>query len=151
MVIYKVLSEQIPFHQYATLVTPGKVVKGDCPKRPQGVEGIWFMNDVWEVLGRCWTPQPGNHPSIEDVLQCLKKASGFWTPPSPWLLAASPTPGSLTPEFSDITTLENADRILVSSPSQVSLLQPSGKLELDESAGIVNVVGQTSFSDKFHY
>ena len=76
MVIYEVLSERIPFHQYATLVIPGKVVKGDRPKRPQGVEGIWFTNDVWEALGRCWTPQPGNRPNIEDVLQCLEQVSG---------------------------------------------------------------------------
>ena len=84
MVVYEVLSGRMPFYQYVNLVIPGRVVGGDRPKRPRGTEGVWFTDDVWEVLGRCWNPQPGNRPNIEDVLRCLEKASRSWTPS--WLL-----------------------------------------------------------------
>ena len=67
MVIYKVLSGNKPFYGFADWVTYGKVFRGDRPERPQGVKGIWLTDEVWGVLGLCWTPQPENHPSIEDV------------------------------------------------------------------------------------
>jgi len=51
MVIYEVLSGHMPFHQYASWSVPIKVVRGDRPERPQGAEGAWFADGVWEVLG----------------------------------------------------------------------------------------------------
>ena len=102
MVIYEVLSGWIPFHQYADLTVPGKVVGGDRPERPQGVEGIWFTDDVWEALGRCWAPQPGNRPNIEDVLRCLEKDSRSSMPLLPLLAVQSiiknPTTGTFIPQ-----------------------------------------------------
>ena len=89
MVVYEVLSGRMPFYQYVNLVIPGKVVAGDRPKRPRGTEGAWFTDDVWEGLGRCWKPQPGNRPNIEEVLWCLEKASRSWTPS--WLLVVQST------------------------------------------------------------
>ena len=85
MVIYEVLSERMPFHRYLDLAISWKVLTGERPERPRGAG---FTDDVWEVLKRCWAPQPGDRPSIKDVLQCLEKASESWIPPSP----RSPTP-----------------------------------------------------------
>ena len=82
MVIYEVLSLHIPFHQYRILVVSGKVVRGDRPERPQGADGVWFTDDVWEMLGCCWVPEPRNRPSIEDVLRCLEEVLASWRPPS---------------------------------------------------------------------
>ena len=76
MVVYEVLSRRVPFHQYADYAVVVKVLKGDHPMRPRGEEGMWFTEDVWSMLGRCWEPSPVNRPSIEDILQCLEKASG---------------------------------------------------------------------------
>ena len=82
MVIYEVLSGRIPFYQYTNWSIPAKVVRGDRPGRPEGAEGAWFADDVWEALERCWVPQPKDRSSVEDVLQCLEKASRSWTRPS---------------------------------------------------------------------
>ena len=130
MVIYEVLSGRMPFYRYANLIIPGKVVGGERPKRPQGAEGVWFTDDVWGLLGRCWESQPENRPNIEDVLQCLEKVSRSWIPSSRWL-ANPPIASSLTQEFSDT---ESTDGSEVSYPSQVVL-------DLEESAGIVSGVG----------
>jgi len=78
MTIYEVLSEQRPFSQCRGCVVV-KIIKGERPGRPQGVEGTWFTDDVWSTLKNCWEPIPGDRPSITSVLQCLENASGSWT------------------------------------------------------------------------
>ena len=129
MVIYEVLSGHLPFYQFANRVISGKILRGDRPERPQGIEGVWFTDEIWEILVSCWTAQPEIRPSIEDVLQCLRRASGSWKPPSPQLLAILSTASSLTQELSDIITVESTDASDASESSK--------KLDQGESAGMI--------------
>ncbi|KAF9647563.1 kinase-like protein [Thelephora ganbajun] len=136
MVVYEVLSGRIPFHQYGKWVISSKVSRGDRPERPQGAEGEWFTDDVWEVIERCWMHQPGSRPSIENVLQYLEKFSRFWTPSS--------RPSVVTPSTLDLSTLYafeisngrnlNADEGEASSPFELST-----KLSLEDYADDNNV------------
>jgi len=48
---------------------------GERPERPKGVEGVWFTDDLWRMLSRCWAPQPESRPSIAAVLECLERVS----------------------------------------------------------------------------
>jgi len=66
MVTYEVISGNPPFHQYGNWTVFIKVVSGERPTR-----GVGFTDSLWEMLELCWTPQPNDRPSIEDVLQCL--------------------------------------------------------------------------------
>ena len=104
MVVYEVLSGQAPFSRYNKYVAVGKVLKGERPERPQGVGGIWFTDDIWSILGRCWEPKPGNRPSIEDVLRRLEEASSLWTPPSRPAEATPPPADSPPWSLSDLST-----------------------------------------------
>ena len=146
MVIYEVLSRQIPFYQYANLVIPGKVLRGDRPEKPQGPEGVWFVDDMWGILERCWAPQSGNRTSIKDVLQCLERVSRSWTLP-PRLLAVASIPSPLTRRYSDTIVVESTDRNVVSTPSQVAPPQLSERLD----TGIISGVGRTSLLKEFLY
>ena len=87
MVIYEVLSGQVPFAQYRNrLGAATKVLGGGRPERPQGVEGRWFTDDVWRILEHCWRHEPSDRPSVRDVLlhwESLEKVSGSWTLPPP--------------------------------------------------------------------
>ena len=83
MVIYEVLSQRVPFYQYEDLSIFEKVMQGDRPKRAEGVEGIWFTNDIWKLLERCWVPTPWNRPIIDHVLHYLGEASRSRIQPSP--------------------------------------------------------------------
>jgi len=139
MVIYEVLSGHIPFDRFPTWVISGKVFRGDRPERPQGAKGVWFTDEVWEVLGFCWTPQPENRPSIEDVLQCLDGASGSWEPLSPHLSVVLSIADSLARGPSSVITVESMD---VSNTSP--LYQPSEKPGQEESVGIANQVSWVS-------
>ena len=149
MVMYEVFSGRVPFYQYPRLAIPGKVIGGSRPERPQEEEGVWFTDDVWEVLRRCWAPQPVNRPRIKDVLQDLEEASKSWVPPPPQLLAAPSTADSPTWGFSDIIDPESTDGSGVTPSSHVAPSQPL-KPDQEGSVGIVNGVGWTRLLDEFY-
>jgi len=83
MVILEVLSGQVPFPRDGPLIVMRKVIDGDRPGRPQGVEGPWFVDDLWEILELCWSPLPKSRPTVEVALDCLKRVSPFWQPLPP--------------------------------------------------------------------
>ena len=70
MVIYETISGHLPFHAYTDLSVFVKVLEGKRPSR----EGK-FVDNLWETLERCWTPQPNARPRVEDVLQYLERVS----------------------------------------------------------------------------
>ena len=153
MVMYEVLSGRAPFYRYKnnqSFVIPGKVIAGDRPERPQGAEGAWFTDYVWETVERCWKPQPRDRPNIEVVLQCLEGVSKSWIPPSPRSSIVPSTADSLTHGSSYTITMESTDGSGASSLLSVAPPQPLEKLCLEGSAGIANGVSRTSL-DEFQY
>ena len=83
MTIYEVLSGHIPFHDLRNDDLVGaKILAGIRPERPQGVEGVWFTDTVWEILERCWKQQPADRPDVSDALECFERVSMLWTPDS---------------------------------------------------------------------
>ena len=83
MVILEVLSGKAPFKPYKDLIVVQKVVEGERPERPQGAEGPWFTDGLWETLGQCWSPRPEHRPTIEAVLKRLERVSITWRPLPP--------------------------------------------------------------------
>ena len=81
MVIYEVLSGQVPFALLKVLIAIREVIMGGRPQRPEGMDGVWFTDDVWEVVNLCWEAQPERRPSIETVFECLERASETWKSP----------------------------------------------------------------------
>ena len=81
MVIYEVLSGRAPFSPLKDVNVMLKVIEGERPGRPGGVEGTWFSDDLWKMLGLCWSTQPKDRPSVDTVLDSLKQISGTWNPP----------------------------------------------------------------------
>jgi len=78
MVIYETISGNFPFHKDTDLAVFMKVVEGERPPR-----GAKFPKNLWEMLERCWVPEPDSRPTIEDVLHCLGMAPDLLEPPSP--------------------------------------------------------------------
>ena len=78
MVTLEVLSGQAPFAQYKDLDIVWKVIKGEHPGRPKGVEGAWFTDDLWGMLELCWATQPTSRPSAEAMLECFIQVSRVW-------------------------------------------------------------------------
>ena len=82
MVIYEVLSGQVPFAPFGHFVVIWKVVDGEHPQRPGGAEGARFTDDLWRMLNRCWATRPESRPSGSAVLECLERVSRDTKPPS---------------------------------------------------------------------
>jgi len=83
MVIFEVLSGQVPFPRYGGLIVMRKVIEDERPGRPQGPEEVWFTDGLWETMRQCWSPQPKDRPAVESVLECLERVSGTWQPLPP--------------------------------------------------------------------
>jgi len=78
MVILEVLTGMHPFSNYNNLIVTSKIIEGKHPGRPEGEGGVWFTNDLWEMLEQCWSTQPERRPAINAVLQCLRRGSTTW-------------------------------------------------------------------------
>ena len=88
MLIYEVLSGQVPFSQHRDHVVVVRILKGERPERP--ADGTWFTNEVWGILEGCWKPASGDRLRIGDVVECLNNASMSWTGPSSQTVASPP-------------------------------------------------------------
>jgi serine/threonine protein kinase len=78
MVVYETISGNPPFHQHADLTVVMKVLEGEHPTR-----GPRFAGSLWNTLEQCWTSQPNQRPSIEDVFRCLERVRTLSEPLSP--------------------------------------------------------------------
>jgi serine/threonine protein kinase len=68
MVIYEVLSGQIPFAPSRAPTVMWKVLEGEHPGRPQGEGGKLFTDAIWRTLERCWEWQPRDRISAATIL-----------------------------------------------------------------------------------
>ena len=68
MVIYETISGHLPFHKHSDLTVFKKVLDDKRPLR-----GVGFTDNIWDLLGKCWEPEPGARPSVEVVLQYLEE------------------------------------------------------------------------------
>ena len=79
MVIYEVLSGQVPFVMYQDHEIVFMILDGDRPERPQADVGGLFTDVIWGVLGSCWKEQPGDRPSVKQILMGLDgESSSSW-------------------------------------------------------------------------
>ena len=81
MVIHEVLSGKAPFAESTDYIIMRKVIEGERPEKPEGAQGLWFTDDLWEMLKQCWAAQRESRPSIEAVLECLEQITETWKPP----------------------------------------------------------------------
>ncbi|KAF9780167.1 kinase-like domain-containing protein [Thelephora terrestris] len=83
MVILEVLSGQPPFALHNEFMVMRLVTEGKRPERPNGPEGVWFTDDLWQMLNRCWEIRPESRASIGAIFEYLGRVSGTWKSPFP--------------------------------------------------------------------
>ena len=137
MVVYEVLTGQVPFSLLGKYPAIAKVLRGGRPERPQGAEGRWFTDDIWDILGGCWEPKPSDRPSIGDVLRHLEEASTLWTPLPPQMEAPQ-QPDSPPCTLSELSIGEGmwwSDSPRLVTPPQ----DASGERPVDDDASMYDV------------
>ena len=70
MVVYEIISGNVPFHEVQDMAVLLKVVDGERPCREAG-----FEDSLWEMMEQCWRSDPHDRPTIESVLRCLEMHS----------------------------------------------------------------------------
>lgn len=80
MVILEVLSGHSPFKGFNSPTVTRMVTEGKRPERPDGPEGAWFTDDLWQMLTSCWEYQRESRSSIDAILELLERLSGAWKP-----------------------------------------------------------------------
>jgi len=125
MVIYEVLSGQVPFFRYGSCEVIMRVVRGERPRRPRGAERKWFTDDVRRILERCWEHKPDDRPSVESVLRCLEEGSRIWTP-LPRMVGDLATTNSPTWSSADPNGEGSTEEGETPSLSQSLLFPPKG-------------------------
>ena len=78
MVIYEIISGNVPFHKEAFQTALVRVMAGEHPPRGPG-----FTDSLWKMMEECWVLQPNDRPRVEEVLRCLETSRDV-SPPSPW-------------------------------------------------------------------
>ncbi|KAF9780863.1 kinase-like domain-containing protein [Thelephora terrestris] len=111
MVVYEVLSGNVPFYRCGRYAVAARILEGERPERPQGAAGLWFTDEIWSVLERCWKTTASDRPRTADVLLCLKKVSGSWPPSQTTNLYSS--------------AHDNTDKGEVPSPPHAVTVEPS--------------------------
>ena len=83
MTILEVLSGRMPFaEETSENYVMIQVIEDKRPSRPRGTRGAWFTDGLWEMLELCWKRQPGDRPSLNNVLECLQGTRRPSRPPS---------------------------------------------------------------------
>ena len=72
LTIYQVLGGQIPFSLLKASALAQRILGGGHPERPQGDDGRYFTDGVWEVVQRSWGFQPRDRISASDILLGLE-------------------------------------------------------------------------------
>ena len=106
MVIYEVLSGQVPFPGLKGTAVVCKVIEGERPGRPRGRQAAWFSDDLWEMLELCWKPQPCDRPDLDAILKSLERITQPSRPPSP---SFSPSPSPSPTPIPSPTTNEDEE------------------------------------------
>ena len=101
MVIYEVLSGQVPYAQCNQLVVAQRILAGERPRRPQGTR---FTDGLWKMLELCWRAQPGDRPSLNTVLRRLQDITRPLEPPDvDGRSAAASDPGTFSSSLPRLT------------------------------------------------
>ena len=82
MVVFEILSGQVPFSPSGPALVIRKVLDGERPGRPQGEGGRLFTDSIWEILEHCWKPLPRDRINAEAVLSGLEGNPVAFRPPS---------------------------------------------------------------------
>ena len=73
MVVYEILSGCSPYGTDNSFVILRKVLEGGRPERPEEEAGELLTDEIWEVVERCWKPEPSERAKAKDILSCLEE------------------------------------------------------------------------------
>ncbi|KAF9647767.1 kinase-like protein [Thelephora ganbajun] len=76
MLAIEVFTGEPPFQGCSSSRAARLILKGDRPELPQNAEGVGLTVQVWELLQKCWHPDPARRPTIDEVVRSCEYLTG---------------------------------------------------------------------------
>lgn len=81
LVIFQVLTGEIPFRTVRHTELGWSVVHGNRPARPENAQSIGFTDSLWAFVQRCWDRDMGSRPTVADVVTQIYEEARNWNRP----------------------------------------------------------------------
>ncbi|KAF9644736.1 kinase-like protein [Thelephora ganbajun] len=78
LVIYQVLTGEIPFRRLRQTELAYSVVKGLRPNKPENPAAIGFSDSLWDFVQQCWDDNRELRPTVSEVVIHLEAAAANW-------------------------------------------------------------------------
>jgi len=78
MVIYEVLCGHVPYDGWETERINDAILQGVRPYKPDAAAKIGLVDELWELLQRCWEEKREGRPDLRAVRACLKEVVPLW-------------------------------------------------------------------------
>jgi len=78
MVVYEVLTGNVPFHLLHEYSVINKVLRGDRPEIPADTSAAAHKSGVWAIVQQSWAAKPFERPTLSLVRQRLFAAVEMW-------------------------------------------------------------------------
>ena len=62
-----------PFSGFPDLVVLKKIMVGERPTRPQGVQALGLTDSMWDMTVCCWHKDPARRPTMTEVIELLRE------------------------------------------------------------------------------
>jgi len=83
LVIFQVLTGEIPFRKIRQTEMGYSVVRGLRPDKPEKASSIGFSDSLWDFAQRCWDGDMKSRPRIAEVVTHLGREAARWNRPMP--------------------------------------------------------------------
>jgi len=78
LVIYQVLTGEVPFRGLRMGEIAVSVVEGKRPSKPENASDLGFSDSLWDFVERCWDGKLELRPNVTEVASQLSKAAAAW-------------------------------------------------------------------------
>jgi len=69
MITVEVFTGRVPFGDVGNTPVAIQIVGGKRPAKPQAAEQLGLTAEMWEFIGKCWTGNPNERPTIDEVVR----------------------------------------------------------------------------------
>ncbi|KAF9448075.1 kinase-like protein [Macrolepiota fuliginosa MF-IS2] len=73
-VMIEVFTGEVPYHEIPQSVTViAKIIRGIKPAKPKREKALELTEGIWKIMQKCWSDTPSDRPTVDQVLELLRK------------------------------------------------------------------------------
>ena len=68
MLAVEIFTGNVPFGDMKNKSAAVHIANGRRPDKPDAADQLGLTTEMWEFIGKCWTPNPKKRPTIDEVV-----------------------------------------------------------------------------------